>query len=107
MVKLYEIYDAESFLEDYDKLSKQEKIRIDKIKEQLRLNPYVGKPLGYKFFREKRFDGKRLIHLIYENSVIVLVVAYSDKKTQQATIDTIKRAFEIYRREVYDKFVKK
>ena len=107
MEKTYEVYATENFWEDYDKLSKVEKIRIDKIKDQLRLNPYTGKPLGYRFFREKRFDGKRLYYIIYEDYVVVLVVAYSDKKTQQTTIDGIKKAFDFYRQEVYDKFSKK
>ena len=60
---MYEIYTTESFLGEYDRLSKNEKSRIDKIKEQLKINPYVGKPLGYKFFREKRINGRRLYHL--------------------------------------------
>ena len=107
MEKLYEVYAAASFLEEYDKLSKAEQARVNKIRAQLRVNPYVGRPLGYKFFREKRFDGKRLYYIIYEDYVIVLVVAYSDKKTQQSTIDSVKKSFELYRQEVYDKFSKK
>lgn len=107
MPEIYEVYAADSFWEDYRKLSKEEQNRADKIKEQLKVNPYSGKPLGYRFFREKRFDGKRLYYLVYDNYVIVFVVAISDKKTQQATINSIKSMFEIYRKEVYDKFQKK
>ncbi len=107
MSKTYEVYATDSFWEDYHKLSKEEQKRVDKIKEQIRLNPYVGKPLGYNFFREKRFDGKRLYYLVYEDCVIVLVVAISDKKTQQSTINAIKSAFEVYRKDIYDNFVRK
>ncbi len=107
MEKTYEIYATEEFLDDYEKLSKAEKDRIEKIKEQLKVNPYTGKPLGYKFFREKRVNRKRIYFLIYEDIVIVLFVAISDKKTQQATIDAIKMAFEAYKKDVYDKFGKK
>lgn len=64
-------------------------------------------PLGYKFFREKRFDGKRLYYRVYDDCVLILIVAISDKKTQQSTTNAIKQAFEIYRKEVYDKFLKK
>lgn len=80
--------------------------RIDKIREQLKINPYVGKPLGYRFFREKRVDGKRLYFLIYEDIVLVLVVAISDKKAQQATINAIKMAFDVYKKDVYERFKK-
>ena len=106
MESIFQIYVVEEFLKDYEKLSKREKERIDKIKDQLKINPYVGKPLGFKFFREKRVDGKRIYFLIYQDVVIVLLVAISDKKTQQATIDAIKMAFEIYKKYVYDKFKK-
>ena len=106
MESIFQIYVVEEFLKDYEKLSKREKERIDKIKDQLKINPYVGKPLGFKFFREKRVDGKRIYFLIYQDVVIVLLVAISDKKTQQATIDAIKMAFEIYKKYVYDKLKK-
>lgn len=62
--------------------------------------------MGYKFFREKRVDGKRIYFLIYEDVVVVLVVAISDKKAQQVTIDKIKMAFELYKKDVYEKFKK-
>jgi len=102
----YQIYATQEFLNDYGKLSKAERERIDKIREQLKIDPYVGRSLGYKFFREKRIGGKRIYFLIYEDAVIVLVVAISDKKAQQVTIDKIKMAFELYKKDVYEKFKK-
>ena len=57
------------------------------------------------------FSGKRGStaedYIIYENYVVVLIIAYSDKKTQRATIDMIKNAFEMYKKEVYDRFGRK
>jgi len=44
-----------------------------------------------------------LFCLNYESKVIVLIVAYSGKKEQQATINAIKAAFEQFKQEV-DKF---
>ena len=102
----YEIYATETFLDDYNRLANAEKERINKIKEQLKINPYVGKPLGYRFFREKKLNGNRIYYIIFEDVIVVLLVAYSDKKTQQATIDTIKKAYDIYRKEISDKFKK-
>ncbi|MBI3334253.1 hypothetical protein HYZ97_02100 [Candidatus Pacearchaeota archaeon] len=37
--------------------------RIEKEISQLEDNPFVGKPLGYKFFREKRVDKFRIYFL--------------------------------------------
>ena len=80
-----------------DRLQKKlTKIKNDpevvKVRDQLQTNPYVGKALGYKFLREKRIgDGKlRLYYLVYEDLVLVMIVATSDKKEQQAVIDKIK-----------------
>jgi len=93
----YKIFIEPEFEKDLSKLSKAEQERITKIKEQLKENPYVGKPLGYEWFREKRLNGKRLYYLIYENYVAVLIAALSDKKTQQLTINTIKLALDEYK----------
>lgn len=43
-----------------NKLSPNEQERVKSIEQELKKNPYDRKPLGYKFFREKKFDGKRL-----------------------------------------------
>lgn len=102
----YHIYLTETFSKDYDSLSNSERNRIDKILNQIEINPYSGKPLGYKFFREKKFDGKRLYYLIYDEWVVAFVIAMSDKKTQQSTINSIKNAFDLYREEISRKLGK-
>lgn len=76
------------------------KERIKKISEQLKQNPYVGKPLSYPFLREKRVDDKRIYYLVYEDLGAVLLVSVSDKKMQQQTIDEIKMSFNILRGEL-------
>ena len=60
------------------------------------VEPHLGKPLGYIFFREKKLNGTRIYYLVYEEFVIVLMVAVSDKKTQQDTIEDIKRRLDEY-----------
>jgi|SRR3989338_4296631 len=72
--------------------------RIDSICKELKNNPFVGKPLGYKFLREKRYDNKRIFYLIYEDIKVVLLVSISDKKTQQETIEVIKDSFDEFKR---------
>lgn len=97
---MYQILVSKNFLEKLSGLSKDQQTRIGKIKEQLRENPFVGKPLGYKWFREKKIEGFRLYFLIYEREVCVLMVDFSNKKQQQATINAIIQLFAQYREEV-------
>ncbi len=79
------------------KLSMNDKERISNIAKQLEINPYVGDQLQIKIIREKRFDGKRLYFVIFDDLNAVLIVALSDKKTQQKTIDLIKSNLNEYR----------
>jgi putative component of toxin-antitoxin plasmid stabilization module len=87
---MYRVYRTETFDKRVKKLSRKEQNQITRIENQLKINPFVGKPLGYRFFREKKIGGKRIYYLIYEEMVIILLVGLSDKKTQQATINKIK-----------------
>jgi len=99
-MKIYKIYTTSEFDKDFYKLDKSIKIQIEKEIEQLEINPYVGKPLGYKFFREKKVKGYRFYYLIYDEYVVVFVIALSDKKDQQKTIDSIKVLIPFYREEI-------
>ncbi len=73
------------------KLDKSEQERVEKILAQLyEKGGQVGKPLsGFRFLREKKFNGKRLYYFVYEQWSVILVAAISDKKAQQATISQI------------------
>lgn len=106
---MYRIFTTEEFNKDFSKLDKPEKIRIQKILKQLKeQGEDVGKPLsGLSFFREKKFDGKRLYYLVYKNMLIILVLAISDKKAQQATINKILLDLAEYQHYIYDLFRKK
>ncbi len=99
-MRKYEVLTTEKFDEDFDKLDTSLKEQIEKEIEQLETNPYVGKPLGYKFFREKKVKNYRIYYLIYEEYVIVFVVALSNKKEQQEAIDKIKQLIPLYKEEV-------
>ena len=100
----FEVYTTEEFDKDFEKLDKSLREQIDTEIEQLKLNPYVGKPLGYKFFREKRVKGgHRFYFLIYDEYIVVFIVAISDKKDQQKVIDTIKVLIPFYKEEIKKK----
>lgn len=86
---VYSVFITETFEKIISKLSEKERRIIQKIFLQLKENPYVGDPIRYKFFREKRLKEKRIYYLIYENLSAVLVVVLGNKKEQQETIDNI------------------
>ena len=94
---VYAIYTTENFDKEMMKLENPEQERIQKIFLQLKDNPYVGDPLRYKFLREKRIKEKRIYFLIYDDLMAVLIVALSDKKTQQEVIDHIVRDLDLFK----------
>jgi len=74
--------------------------RVMKFEQSLKEQPLSGKPLGYKFFREKKFGGKRILFLVYESSKCVFLTTITAKKTQQREIDLIKENLDVYRDEL-------
>ncbi|MEK6941521.1 MAG: hypothetical protein AABW85_01550 [archaeon] len=101
---MFRIFKTLEFDSDYGKLDGSEQKRVDKILTQISLRgDEVGKPLsGLPFFREKKFDGKRLYFLVYKNFLVVLAVAISDKKAQQATINKIVSYLAHYQEYVFE-----
>ncbi|MEK6895105.1 MAG: hypothetical protein AABX48_01140 [Nanoarchaeota archaeon] len=93
----YGVYTTTGFDEEKDKLDGFEQERINKLFPKLKENPYVGDPLRYKWFREKRINGKRVYFLIFDDLTAVLFVAISDKKTQQETIDSVLNKLKEFR----------
>lgn len=102
---MFKVFRAKSFDDDLEKISEL-KEWVSGIEDQLMNYPYVGKPLDYKWFREKRFGKYRLYFLIYDNLKAVYIIALSDKKDQQKIINTIKLFFYKYKSEV-ENLVKK
>lgn len=96
----YKIYTTEEFDRIFNKLDPQLQDQIGKEIDQLETNPYVGKPLGYKFFREKKVKNYRVYYLIYRDYLVVFVITLSNKKDQQIVINTIKSLIPLYREEI-------
>ena len=65
--------------------------------QRLKTEPYSGKPLGYPFFREKKFDGKRALFLVYEEHQAVFLITITTKKAQQHEIELIKAQLDLYK----------
>lgn len=94
---MFKVFTTNEFDDDFNKLDGSEKIRVGKFLNQLEeKGADVGKPLSVPFFREKKFNGKRLYFLFYEDFAVILAVAISNKKAQQATINTILNNLDKY-----------
>lgn len=102
---MYRVFRSEWYDKKLGKLDKSEVTRIERFEQEMKQNPFTGKPLGYKFFREKKFDGKRLLFLVYENHLVVFLVTITDKKAQQRDIDFIVSHLAVYKKEI-DRLVK-
>tara|TARA_Y100000310_G_scaffold320396_1_gene376821 strand:- start:15 stop:275 length:261 start_codon:yes stop_codon:yes gene_type:complete len=73
-------------------MSNEFKRQVDLIEQrQLTINPYVGKPLGNKFLREKKIVGKRVYYLINEGKKEVRFMSISGNKDQQRIIAWLKQ----------------
>ena len=79
------------------KLPEKEREEIKRIVLQLTENPFVGDQLQIKSLREKRLREKRLYYLVFEDLKAVLIIAISDKKAQQKTINSILLKINEYR----------
>ena len=93
----YKVVATETYQKEIENWSKIDKEAAEKIPSKLKLNPLIGKPLGYKFLREKKIKEKRLYYLVYEDLKLVLLVATSGKKDQQATIEHIKEYLDEFK----------
>ena len=60
--------------------------RLGKLKKKLEVNPFAGKRLGYNLF-EKKWGAFRIYYIIFEDVLLVILIDYSHKKVQKATID--------------------
>ncbi|MBI2147840.1 hypothetical protein HYU19_05215 [Candidatus Woesearchaeota archaeon] len=101
---LYQIIPTPDFKNRISRCEKQEERRISSLIRQLEeKGGTVGNPLaGFRFFREKRLNGKRVYFLVYQQYSTILLVAISDKKEQQATITKIMTRLEQYHQQVIE-----
>jgi len=98
----YKVYRTILFNRKIQDFSEDFQRQINNIENQLEENPYVGKPLGTRWFREKRIEGHRVYYLIYKELKAVYIITLSGKKDQQRTINTIKHFLYKYREEIED-----
>lgn len=99
---MFRVFRSGNYKKKLEKLDGSDYQRVIDFEQSLKLEPYSGKPLGYRFFREKKFNGKRLIFLVYGQHGCIFLITITDKKVQQKEIDLIKANLDIYRSELED-----
>ena len=102
---MYYVFKVPSFDKYALKLLNNKELReLERFILELKQNPFLGKALTYQFLREKKLKSKRVYFLIYKEICLILLVATSDKKAQQKTIDSIKEDLEIYKKFAQEKY---
>ena len=94
----WELQETEEFEKEFDRLPPDIRELFEEQIKQVREDPYsIGKPLGYKWFRELKNKGWRVYYLIYDEKIVVLFVGVSGKKSQQAVINIIKWNLPVFK----------
>ena len=100
----YNLKETDEFSKEFKKLPEKIKKRFEEQFRQIESDPFnIGKPLGYKWFRELKNEGFRVYYLIYEKEIIVLFVGVSDKKSQQRVINIIKNNIKMFQNFIKEK----
>lgn len=100
----YNLKETDEFSKEFKKLPLGIKKRFEEQFKQVEFDPFsIGKPLGYKWFRELKNEGFRVYYLIYDNEIIVLFVGVSNKKSQQRVINIIKSNIKIFQNFIKEK----
>ena len=102
---MFRVFRSEWYDKKFNKLDASEQRIVSRFEQELKAQPFSGKPLGYKFFREKKFDGKRILFLVYEEHQSIFLITITDKKAQQHEIDLIKTNLDVYKN-ILEKMIK-
>ena len=99
-METYKVFVTQTFQSKLLKEDRRFSGWVEKVYSQLAENPFSGKPLGVKWFREKKFENYRLYFLVFENKKSVYVVNFSTKKDQQKIINSIWLLLDTYKEEL-------
>ena len=99
-MSFFRVFRSDHYKTKLLKLDNSEQEKVEKFEQSLKKQPFAGRPLGYKFFREKKFNGKRMLFLVYQEHESIFLVTITDKKAQQHEIDLIKANLDVYKKEL-------
>ncbi len=96
----WKILKTDLFERKFNSLDQSIQKQIIKIRDQLKENPFVGKPLQVHYLREKKIGKFRIYYLIYKEYFIIYMITLSEKKDQQKAIRTLQVFLEKYRKDI-------
>ncbi|MFH0714793.1 MAG: hypothetical protein V1847_03990 [Candidatus Diapherotrites archaeon] len=83
MLDFFKVLETAMFLKIISGLDLREGEWVEKMKTQLSENPFAGKPLRFDWFREKKFEDKRLYYLVSRTNKTVILFSFGNKKGQR------------------------
>ena len=81
----YELLITEIFSKTLEKVDNRIRVWAEKVKFELKTNPYNGKQLRFEWFREQRFENYRLYYFVSEEPKRVLAIILAPKKDQDSS----------------------
>lgn len=85
---MYQVFITDRCSDAYNRSDYREQLWFDKAKENLKMS-VTGDILRVRWFREKKFEGKRLYFIVDDFSQRILLIAFARKKDQEKVIDEV------------------
>lgn len=97
---MFAVFRSAAFERELERMPDEFVRWVNKVEDQLRINPHRGRPLRVPWFREMKRGKFRIYYLTYEEFQIVYLVGMSEKKDQQRVIDAIWLFLDTYREDI-------
>lgn len=86
---MFEVHHSTEYEHLFQKLDLSYQQMLLRFEQRLAQDAHIGKPLGFPFLREKKFEDKRALFFIYPQPRKVLMLTIVDKHTQRSVINWI------------------
>jgi hypothetical protein len=87
---MYEVHETLAYRKSVEKnCSFAQQQSLERYKDRLARNPFIGRPLSVRFFRELKMGSKRAYFVIHTDAVYLLFVG--NKKAQRSDIERLRR----------------
>lgn len=83
---MFRVFKTVEYDKKFSKLDNKEQQIVLAFENKISELPYIGKHLGVPYFREKKFNGKRVLFIVDNETERVLIINLTDKRTQDEDI---------------------